>query len=444
MNSKDDHLSPEEISTMLDLHEDTALAADRQRHAQSCEHCRLVLSQYREAQEELRGLAVREPAQRSPQCPPDEVWLSVACGMLPPLQEQTLLEHAAFCDFCGAMLAAVSNDVALETSPQEAEQMRSLRTSSPAWQRNIAREMSKAAHPARPSILSNWLARAAAVIIALGSAGGGYFFWAARQPAQLLAAAYTEQRPFEYRIPDAGHAPVRVEKSGGSSFNRPADLLRAEASIAEALRRRPESVEWLALRARAEMLGWDAEAAIATLQLALPQKPGDSSLEAALGMAYALRAEKASRATDYGQAVEHLGRALRKDPANRDASFNRALVLERMFLLEEAVKEWNRYLKLDPSGPWAGEARLRLQDTERRIKARRDALGRFSNHPQNLLRLMDSGENIKVESDLDLVVADWLPKRWENAASGRALEALGARQNSRHQHPSHPLDHILA
>src|SRR5439155_540409 len=116
----------------------------------------------------------------------------------------------------------------------------------------------------------------------------------------------TQHRPFEFRIPGAEQAPVRVERSGaGSTFGRPSALLQAEARIAGALAKNPDNTEWLALRARAEMLAKDAETAIATLTRALDQKPDDPDLLAAVGMAYALRAEAANRAIDYGQAIEY-------------------------------------------------------------------------------------------------------------------------------------------
>src|SRR5262249_39091395 len=103
---------------------------------------------------------------------------------------------------------------------------------------------------------------------------------------------------------------VRVERSGaGSTFGRPFTLLQAEARIGEALAKNPDNTEWLALRARAEMLARDAETAIATLTHALDQKHDDPDLQAALGMAYALRAEATNRAIDYGQAIEYLSRS---------------------------------------------------------------------------------------------------------------------------------------
>src|SRR5579859_3119649 len=55
-------------------------------------------------------------------------------------------------------------------------------------------------------------------------------FWTARQPSRqlrsaeaLLAEAYSQQRGFELRLPDAAYAPIqsRQEKADSSAFSRP-------------------------------------------------------------------------------------------------------------------------------------------------------------------------------------------------------------------------------
>jgi tetratricopeptide (TPR) repeat protein len=125
-------------------------------------------------------------------------------------------------------------------------------------------------------------------------------------------------------------------------------------------------VKWLELRARAEMLGRDPDTAISTLQRALERKPDAPGLTADLGMAYALRAEVSNRNIDYGYAIEYLGRSLKARPDDSVAIFNRAIVYERMLLYEDAIRDWRRYLELDPSGPWREEAQQRLAGLEQK------------------------------------------------------------------------------
>ena len=122
-------------------------------------------------------------------------------------------------------------------------------------------------YPSRPR---TWLTRAAALIVAAGAGWMAWDHWMAADPAPLIAEAYTQQRPFEFRIPQAGHSGVRLERGAdNSSFQRPPALLEAEAKIARELVKEPDNVKWLSLRARAEMLNWDPGTAIGTLQRAL-------------------------------------------------------------------------------------------------------------------------------------------------------------------------------
>jgi Flp pilus assembly protein TadD len=202
--------------------------------------------------------------------------------------------------------------------------------------------------------------------------GAGYLAWnqwMPRDPARLIASAYTEQRPFEYRVPGAAYAPIRQERGTTSSFDRPQALNDAISKIGGELKKHPEDVKWMDLRARAEMMGRDPDAAIATLQHALEQKPDDPGLLADLGAAYALRADGQSRAVDYGYAIDYLNRAIQKKPDSPEAVFNLALVYGKMNSDDLAVSEWQQYLKLDPAGAWRQDAQRHLTELELKKKS---------------------------------------------------------------------------
>lgn len=53
--------------------------------------------------------------------------------------------------------------------------------------------------------------------------------------------------------------------------------------------------------------------------------------------------------------------ALRIDPKLPEALFNRALTLQRLRRAAEAREAWERYVTVDPNGPWSREARQHLQ-----------------------------------------------------------------------------------
>ncbi|MBI4907411.1 MAG: hypothetical protein HY820_27545 [Acidobacteria bacterium] len=302
---------------------------------------------------------------RGPHCPPASQLAELAAGLAGEKQRASLLDHVCVCDSCGAVLRAMEADFAPEVLDAEAEEVAALRTSSRQWQREFA---SKMAGRRRPKIVLTWIARAAAVAVCTTSAWLGWSQWVLYRPAQLMAQAYTQERPFEFRIPMAGYAPVRTAKGLGSSFQRPAGLIEAEAQIHSRTQDHPNA-RWLALRARAEMLGRNPEAAIETYTRALEQRPDDPDLLAGLGMACALNAEASNRPVDYGKAIEYLTRSLQAKPDAAETIFNRAIVYERMFLVKEAIDEWTRYLSLDPNGEWAQEARNRLAALEEKKKS---------------------------------------------------------------------------
>ncbi|HEY2664131.1 MAG TPA: hypothetical protein VGI47_07300, partial [Candidatus Binataceae bacterium] len=285
-----------------------------------------------------------------------------------------------------------------------------------------------------PTRVAPWLVSMA--VVAVGAGWLGWHLRVANDPSRLIAKAYTQQRPFEFRIAGAGHAAVRLERAAaGSHFQRPSELLEAEARIARELENDPSSRRWLQLRARAELLAWDPDTAIATLERAQAQEPGDPSLLADVGVAYALRAEAQNRAVDYGYAIEYLSRSLKATPNSPEAVFNRAVVYDRMYLYEDGALEWRRYLEVERDGAWREEARRRLDELERKRRVRQTALARISDRPELLLQRIAGGDDVEPESYLDLVVTEWLPNRWNNPNYERALSALAARFDSRHSDP---------
>lgn len=67
------------------------------------------------------------------------------------------------------------------------------------------------------------------------------------------------------------------------------------------------------------------------------------------------------------EAIEHLCRAARAMPAHADVHFNLALAHEKRGERHLAREQWLLYLRYAPAGPWAEQARARLQqDTGRR------------------------------------------------------------------------------
>jgi tetratricopeptide (TPR) repeat protein len=64
---------------------------------------------------------------------------------------------------------------------------------------------------------------------------------------------------------------------------------------------------------------------------------------------------------DLAGARDAFGRALSIDPSYHKARFSMAVVCEKLDRREEALRHWTEYLKLDPDGEWAEQARAHIE-----------------------------------------------------------------------------------
>lgn len=271
-------------------------------------------------------------------------------------------------------------------------------------------------------LVRRWGALAAALLLALGAT------WITarllrKSPEQLLAAAYRQQRPFEFRLGAAAYSPVRTERGGGSSFARPAALLDAQARLAKALESKPADPELLRMRARAELLEREPGAAVDTLEKCRELDPRNPQVLADLGTAYALRGDQQNQAADWAAALEYLSRALLMRPSTAEWVFNRALVLERMQNFDQAADRWQEFLRLDPAGGWREEAQAHLTSVQEKLKKKQAAVRGLSEEPEQFLAL--TTEAIDAEAYLSrIAVSQWLPRAAFDGAARRALVRL--------------------
>jgi tetratricopeptide (TPR) repeat protein len=390
---RDKHLSPEEFAWLAQEAEsvlpDAARGLDRKSafaHAAECSLCGSRLRAQRSAQASLGSLVSTVASERTSACPAEDNWPRLAAGLADASKASLLLEHVAACDYCGQLLRVATQDFAPELSKQEAESIRQLPSALPGWQRDVARKMAEMSGGAPFSISTNvqiarpraaWLffgwtrwsvPVAFAALLAVAAV-----LWIARSPSlsstnQLIAQAYTAQRPIDLRFPGAGYGPVRQERgeSGpkGSRMDEPPELLEAETQIARGLASHPQDVGWRQAKARAELFEGHFQLAIGALQQAEAIRPNDVSVKIDLATAYFERAgskrDPAEQAADYDLALQSLDNVLSKNPRDLVALFNRAVVYQRQKRYSEAAADWHRYLQLDPSGAWAEAAKREL------------------------------------------------------------------------------------
>jgi CHAT domain-containing protein/tetratricopeptide (TPR) repeat protein len=414
---------------------------EARRHLDGCELCQGLLQTHEALR---RWVGEIGEARLGPSCPSEDEWWRVAASLLPESRTAELLEHSIQCDACGLLLRQAVQDFAEEATEEDTTELGALPSVQKERQRSFAQRLSAAqserersaddgthlggwfrglaerfAWQPRGRLGYIWAYASAAVVLVVGV----WIIQKPREPSidQLIASAYAQQRPFELRVSDAAYGPLRQERAGErSSFSQPTDLLQAKYLIKEKLTSRPDDETLLAARGRIELFEGHYEEAIRTLGRLLDAKPDSPALLIDLATAHFQRAEAGNRAIDYGQAVELLSRALAKKPDDRVALFNRAIALEKMYVYNEAIRDWEQYLRVDPDSEWAGEARWRLNKLQEQMKAREKPAALLKSDPAaaaHLLRARAEGRWTNPtpwatsldEEYLDLTVREWLP-----------------------------------
>src|SRR5260370_13373761 len=232
----------------------------------------------------------------------------------------------AQCETGGPLLKAAADAMCDDATPEEDELLARLETASPEWKSRMAQTLKADTERARRaeqdvSWIIGWI-RWPRISLAMGAVAllvvASWLGVRVLRPSsadQLLAQAYTERRIFEVRIPEAKYAPLRVERGDASSnLDKPSSLLKAEALIAENLRRNPNDPAWLEAKARADLLDGHFDSAIQSLQRGLETQPHSTQLLTDLRTAYYLRAKSAEQAIDYGSAIDPSTKAMPTAP----------------------------------------------------------------------------------------------------------------------------------
>jgi CHAT domain-containing protein len=273
-----------------------------------------------------------------PPCPTDETLAIFTAGDVDAQTRSTVLAHIEHCTDC--MAAVLSANAHLH----EEQSARRGWSDSRWWMSAVA------------------AAAIIAVIIAVPLLRRG------NDPiGRLVALAPKSERASEPRL-SGGFAwapyrgPLRSNYAAADS-----DRLKlggaAGAAIERAQRDHSEDAQHAAAVALV-LIDRPAEA-IDRLQAIAQQSPGDARAWNDLAAARYAAAVQLQRPSLLPEALAATDRALRADARSAEALFNRALILESLGLTREARAAWERYLALDPSSPWANEARERL----RRISA---------------------------------------------------------------------------
>src|SRR5579863_6106135 len=274
MRSPDQHLSADEMELLGNEERLSGEVGNRlgpaREHAESCPACRRRLEVYPSSRTKLEKLRAPQRVPKGPDCPPIEIWLNLAGGLLTTAEQDRYTAHAAQCDSCGPVLREVVEDFSEPVTDQEKEALAGLEANPQQWQQKKAKESPSSNTRSQISTANSsshrWFgflrwASVAALVIFAGVAFSLFKFGAFSDKDtvtavdQLLAKAYTEHRTMELRIPGATYGPMRTERGANKShLDRPADLFDAEAIIRRQLERSANNPQWLDARGRAELL----------------------------------------------------------------------------------------------------------------------------------------------------------------------------------------------
>ncbi|HWZ44513.1 MAG TPA: CHAT domain-containing protein [Candidatus Saccharimonadales bacterium] len=432
MRPADAHLSQQELELLLfgDTGSETktssgAALPEANLHLKGCEVCQSMAKKYEKADEVLRNIRPQKQAAAGPNCPPEDVWPDLAVGLLDQPAALQFAEHAAGCDWCGRLLREAGEVLTDELTEAEQTMLAQRSTASKSGQRELAQWLAARSGGRKvPEQKSDkpgfiwWLRWAAAASVVLAAAS--WWGWTTlRQPSveQLLAQAYTEQRPFEMRVPGAAYGPVREQRGGsGPRVAQSAALLEALSKLAKQRSGRLRDPTWLSEEGRAELLFGDYTNAVHNLERAHQFSPLDDNVEIDLASALFQRSSAPGFEDDLPQALDLLREVTARNPQSSMAWFNLALVSERMQALTEALDVWDTYLKIDSSSGWAAEARERREAIQERLKRYKQKSSLPVDPPEVIAERYqrDSSAEIEVidqrpELYLDVATSSWLP-----------------------------------
>jgi tetratricopeptide (TPR) repeat protein len=325
-----------------------------------------------------------------PDGPSEDDLRNLAAGTIAPDKAMAITHHAVECPHCALILRLFAQDFSDDLTAEELgageDFLSQLKSSTPGWQKEIAAQAMQANRGANPSSTSGASASSTSDVNP-STSGAKIFGWPMRRvlaPAaiaagaviafglwftqrdtpekveKLLAQAYTENRTMEYRWPGAEWGPVRVTRgSSDSASSRPLSLLDSEEVIS---RHAGVGSIWNRVRGQAEILEHDPDSAIHHIQNTANGVHQSADLLTKLAIAYSLKAEREKASENRALALNLLDEALKIDPANRAALYNRAFLKENMGLARESEVDWTRLLSEEKDPGWIDETRKRVEE----------------------------------------------------------------------------------
>lgn len=314
----------------------------------------------------------------------------------------------------------------------------------------------------RTLFLPGWKLTAYAALIAGVIIGALYLQTKESSVSHALAAlnqAYQRERPLETRVSGVNYAPAArtrslstngVEQSGVAKVDYVARD-RAARLLLDAVAERPDSVSHHAL-GRFYLLNKELDKASDQLESALKLAPNDALTHNDLalvllekGLLAGQKDPPANSLELFAASLEQLNTALKLAPKLPEALFNRAIVYQHLSLPQNAISDWQTYLSVDGTSPWAKEAQTRLKELQEQQQRR--AQTRSELFPEFLQADKAANEELawqlfaRARSRTGNLITEQLLDEWLDKAKGKStsseldslpiLESAGERERRR-------------
>lgn len=289
-------------------------------------------------------------------CPSEETLAAFIDGRLDPESRRRVVEHMSSCADCYSVISAAWDLQAADPAalPAPAPVVRGRFDSRTVW---------------APAAAALAAAAMVSFVFLYAPLHDRLFPPKTGIEALVEASEGLRYRPTDGRI--VGGFPYRkhsVNRGDKDKEDENLTLLIAASTAEEAAEKNPTEENRRAL-AIAYLMNKRAGDAVERLETLLRQKTGKRDLAEAIttttdtalliDLAAAWLARGATKDANLAMSAAERAWTLGKTP---EAAWNRAVAAQRLDSTQEAIDRWEQYLVLDPSSPWAAEARNRLSD----------------------------------------------------------------------------------
>ena len=298
----------------------------------------------------------------TPDCLSEEDIRKQAAGLSAEGVASQRMRHVTTCNRCATLLKTYVEVFSEDFSPEERALLDQLKSASPEWQRQAARETLQDTAPAPAWVFFwKWAGMPAAACV-----GIVLIFWFTRPPTPgkveaLLAQAYTQQRTLEMRWPGAQWAALSITM-GSNHTSTPRSLTKAEEALSKLPVAELRQDKWTRAIAEKDIAVGNPDDAVTRLNSAVSSGAAPVELQMDLAIAYFAKGKQTYDLQWYQKSRVVLDEILRQEPGNPVALFNRALINEELKALDQSEADWVKFLGTETDASWREEGTKHLKD----------------------------------------------------------------------------------